>query len=88
MSYKIILTVDYEIWGNGTGSFKDLVYDPTEKMIEICDLYDVKLTLFVEMGHYWAMKKYEAIFKDEIILFENQLKRSVSNGLVTVFNFV
>ena len=80
MSCKIILTVDYEIWGNGTGSFKKLVYEPAHKMLEICDTYNAKLTIFAEMGHYWAMKRYEYLFKNEIILFENQLKKAVANG--------
>ena len=31
---KLILTVDYEIWGNGTRSFSELVYEPTQKTNE------------------------------------------------------
>ena len=78
--FKLLLTVDYEIWGNGTGSFVDLVYQPTSKMLDICDLYDAKLTIFAEMGHYWAMKRYSNLFKNEISLFETQLKNAISRG--------
>ena len=78
--YKLILTVDYEIWGNGTGSFSELVYEPTQKMLKVCDSYNAKLTIFAEMGHYWAMKRYKDFFKNEINLFEMQLKNAVDRG--------
>jgi hypothetical protein len=79
-SPKIILTVDYEIWGNGTGSFTDLVYKPTNLMLDVCERYGAKLTIFAEMGHYWAMKRHLGIFDEEIALFEKQLKRAIKSG--------
>ena len=32
---QCIFTIDYEIYGNGTGSLKELVYDPAKKLAAI-----------------------------------------------------
>jgi hypothetical protein len=76
----IILTVDYEIHGNGQGKFEDFCYRPTEKMLDIANRFNAKITFMVEMEHYFAMKKYPAVFKNEIFLFEKQLNRAVAEG--------
>lgn len=76
----IILTVDYEIHGNGQGKFEDFCYRPTEMMLDIANRFDVKITLMVEMEHYFAMKKHPNVFKNEIFLFEKQLNRAIAEG--------
>ena len=32
---ECIFTIDYEIYGNGEGSLKELVYEPAEKLMAI-----------------------------------------------------
>ena len=32
---ECIFTIDYEIYGNGQGSLKELVYDPMERLLAI-----------------------------------------------------
>ncbi|MBN1639324.1 MAG: hypothetical protein JW866_10170 [Ignavibacteriales bacterium] len=76
----IILTVDYEIHGNGKGKFEDFCYRPTEMMLDIANKFNAKITFMVEMEHYFAMKKQPKIFKDDITLFEKQLTRAISEG--------
>lgn len=44
----LILTVDYEIYGNGTGTLSDLMLNPARELKNICDQFDAKLVLFAE----------------------------------------
>ena len=41
-------TVDYEIYGNGIGSLRDLVYEPARALKAIFDQAEVKFVVFVE----------------------------------------
>lgn len=45
-----IFTVDYEIYGNGLGSLKDLVYEPTRKLLEIFQHHRARLVFFIEVA--------------------------------------
>ena len=76
----LIFTLDYEIHGNGSGEFKNWAYLPTGQMLDLFDANGAKLTIMAEMGHYWAMKKYENLFREDISLFESQLKNAIERG--------
>lgn len=76
----IVFTLDYEIHGNGSGEFENWAYFPTSHMLKVLDTYGAKLTIMAEMGHYWAMKRYEELFLSDISLFESQLKNAVERG--------
>jgi hypothetical protein len=43
-----IFTLDYEIYGNGEGSLKDLVYEPAEGLKAIFQKYGKRFVVFVE----------------------------------------
>ena len=60
MPREISLTVDYEIFGNGTGDVRQHVTEPTEKMAEQCEKHGVPLTVFVEVEEYLAFERYRA----------------------------
>ncbi|MFC2168335.1 hypothetical protein ACFLRW_05060 [Acidobacteriota bacterium] len=45
---ECIFTLDYEIYGNGQGSLKELVYDPAEKLKAIFQKWNSQFVLFVE----------------------------------------
>jgi len=47
---EFIFTVDYEIYGNGEGSLKELVYDPAEKLKAIFDKWNARFVTFVEVA--------------------------------------
>ena len=81
MASQVILTVDYERWGNGTGDFKEIVYEPTEIMLDSCERVGAKLTIFAELGHYWAMLNSGlSEFDRDINLFESQLQDAILRG--------
>ena len=76
----IVFTLDYEIHGNGSGEFESWAYFPTSHMLNILENFGAKLTIMAEMGHYWAMKRYEELFVHDISLFESQLKNAIERG--------
>jgi hypothetical protein len=47
-----IFTLDYEIYGNGTGALKELVYEPAEKLREIFHNRNARFVAFVEAAEF------------------------------------
>lgn len=47
---ECVFTIDYEIYGNGEGSLKDLVYDPAERLMEIFRKWDARFVSFIEVA--------------------------------------
>ncbi len=47
-----IFTLDYEIYGDGTGSLKDLVYEPTEVLRGIFRKWDAPFVNYVEVAEF------------------------------------
>ena len=45
---ECIFTVDYEIYGNGKGSLKELVHEPAERLIAIFRKWNARFVFFVE----------------------------------------
>src|SRR3990170_6172300 len=61
---ECIFTIDYEIYGNGDGSLKGLVYEPAQKLKGIFDKAGAKFVVFVEVAE---MEKIEASKTDSAI---------------------
>jgi hypothetical protein len=47
-----LFTLDYEIYGNGEGSLKELVYDPAERLAAIFEKWDARFVNFVEVAEF------------------------------------
>ena len=45
---ECIFTIDYEIYGNGEGSLKELVFEPAKRLKTIFDEAGAKFVVFVE----------------------------------------
>jgi hypothetical protein len=56
---KIIVSIDYELFGDGSGSVKHCIVEPARKMIEVAAKFRVPLTFMVELCEYLAFKKEE-----------------------------
>ena len=39
-SRQLLLTLDYEIFGNGSGDVRQHMVEPTERMARICERYE------------------------------------------------
>jgi hypothetical protein len=56
----LLLTVDYEIFGNGSGDVRQHIVDPTERMARACERHGVPLTVFFEAEEYVAFEQNAA----------------------------
>jgi hypothetical protein len=61
---ECIFTIDYEIYGNGKGSLRQLVYEPARKLKELLDRTGMKAVMFVEAAE---LEKIEASGADPAI---------------------
>src|SRR4051812_41410630 len=54
----MVVSVDYEIFGNGEGDVRQHTVDPTERMARLCEKYGGPLTVFFEVEEYLAFEKF------------------------------
>lgn len=58
----LLLTVDYEVFGNGTGDVREHITEPTERMARICEKHGAPLTVYFEVEEYLAfVREREAL---------------------------
>jgi len=55
---SIITSVDYELFGDGTGNVQREQIETTQSLINIADKYGVKLTIMFEYAQYLAYEKF------------------------------
>jgi len=55
-----IFTIDYEIYGNGEGSLRGLVYDPVEALIKVFDDAQARFVAFVEVSELEQIERQGA----------------------------
>lgn len=55
---SIVVSVDYEIFGNGQGDVRQHVVEATDRMARLCEKYRAPLTVFFEVEEYLAFQKY------------------------------
>ena len=56
---NIVLTVDYEIFGDGSGDVRKCLIEPANRLLVIANRYNIPLTIMAEICEYWAFKKEE-----------------------------
>ncbi len=49
---ECIFTIDYEIYGNGQGELRDLVYEPAKRLTEIFQAHGFRYVNFVEVAEF------------------------------------
>ena len=75
---EFIFTVDYEIYGNGEGSLRELVYESAEKLRAIFQAHEKRFVVFVEVAE---LEMIEATGADPAIdLVKNQIKDFYNEG--------
>lgn len=81
----LVLSLDYEFFGNGSGDVRRDMIEPTNRILQICDEHNAKVSIMLEVGAYWAMQKAE----EEGLLnidylpsqeTERQVKTAVTSG--------
>jgi len=82
----LLLTFDYELYGDGSGNVFQSIIEPTNNFLSICSKYNIKATFFFEVVEYWKLKEeFEKGNKmnydtNPAIAIENQIKKAFSEG--------
>lgn len=75
---ECIFTIDYEIYGDGTGSLKDLVYEPTKRLKDIFEKWNARFVNFVEVAEF---EKIDSQATDPAIgLVKRQIRELYERG--------
>src|ERR1035437_4549993 len=73
-----IFTLDYEIYGNGAGALRDLVYEPAQRLRDIFTKWNARFVNFIEVAE---LEKIEACGTDPAIdLVKGQIKEFYRDG--------
>jgi hypothetical protein len=73
-----IFTIDYEIYGNGTGALRELVYEPCQRLAELFRRHNARFVNFVEVAEF---EKIEAAATDpDIGRVQSQIRDLYSEG--------
>jgi hypothetical protein len=59
---ECVFTLDYEIYGNGTGALKDLIYEPAQQLKDIFLKWNARFVTFVEVAE---LQKIQAEGRDQ-----------------------
>lgn len=85
MSRELVISVDYEIFGNGTGDVRQHMTQPTERMARICEAHGAPLTVFFEVEEYLAFERHreeliQSLGYDPAAEIRAQIKSFVQRG--------
>jgi peptidoglycan/xylan/chitin deacetylase (PgdA/CDA1 family) len=57
---ECIFTLDYEIYGNGQGSLRDLVLDPTDRLADLFHEFDAPFVVFAEAVEFAKIEEAQS----------------------------
>ena len=63
---NVIISLDYEVFGNGRGDAKNHILDPAKKILGITSKYDVPISIMFEIYEYIAYEKYNDAFENDL----------------------
>jgi hypothetical protein len=62
----VLLSLDYEIFGNGAGDVMRDVVRPTQRLLSLFDRYNTKVTIMLEVAEYWAFERYDRRLREDL----------------------
>jgi hypothetical protein len=62
----LVLSVDYEIFGNGSGDVRQHIVEPADRMARLCRRYAMPLTVFFEVEEYLAFERFDEPLKQTL----------------------
>jgi hypothetical protein len=80
---QIILTLDYEIHGNGDGCPYRLMVEPTYRLLSLCEQYGAKLSIMADVAEILKFKEYKETYGDDRYCYDGiaeQLRYAVERG--------
>ena len=54
---KLLLTLDYELYGDGSGDVFKHIVEPTNAILDVATRFGAKITVFFEVVEYWRLKQ-------------------------------
>src|ERR1051325_4273984 len=78
----LVISVDYEVFGNGSGDVLRHIVAPARRMAELCNANGVPLTIFFEVEEYLAFQKWAAELKTDLGYDPARLMREHVSALV------
>ena len=75
---EAIFTIDYEIYGNGEGSLRDLVYEPARELLDLLGKHGAQMVFFVEAAELEMLERAGA--DSAIGLVKNQVRAAYDAG--------
>jgi hypothetical protein len=81
---ELIITADYEVFGDGTGAIDTCLIQPSENLMRIAEKHGASICFFVDVCEYWAFKEENVQSSSNSIphylKIENQLKDAIKRG--------
>jgi len=81
---KLIISLDYELFfGSKIGTVDNCLIKPIDRLLEVINPYDIKLSLFVDSGFLLRLQKYQDKFpqlNDELERVSNHIRSLHNNG--------
>lgn len=82
---SLILTSDYEVWGNGSGCVENCIIEPADRMLQIAGKYKAPITFFLDVCEFWAFQEIEnkGLFNNKYspaTIIREQLRNAVKQG--------
>jgi hypothetical protein len=83
---NLVLTLDYELYGDGSGDVFQHMINPTNRILSICDMNNIKTTIFFEVLEYiklreeWESGNQMGYNKSPSEAIEIQLQKAAING--------
>lgn len=82
----LIFTLDYELYGNGSGDVFKHIIEPTDEILDIAEKFCAKMTIFFEVIEYWKLKEEwqrgntMGYHRDPTRAIEEQLRSAYARG--------
>lgn len=80
----LVLTLDYELFGDGSGDVFELMIRPTEDFLSLCDKYNIKTTIFFEVMEY--LKMQEEWEKGNMMNYSQNPAEAIRNQIISAHN--
>src|SRR5262245_19077263 len=82
MRLGLILTNDWELFGDGSGDYFEIQHRPLEDLLGVFAKYNAKLTVMAEVGQQWAHQRIgdrEPWARNVVEAWESILKKTIRN---------
>jgi hypothetical protein len=75
---NVVFSLDYEIYGNGTGNLKEFVYDPGTQLLDVFRRWNARFVSFVEAAEFELIERHGT--DRDIELVKRQIREFEKDG--------